>query len=119
MAELLPYGLASVHAPQEALLALGKVAGLPDGTPLPLALVCDDLHVLKGVAMQTRTVIACPVAGVGREMAEGSLVPLTVKDAPQVMAQLAVVSLRGRTLSAMAEFAVGFLGTLARGQKTV
>jgi DNA-binding transcriptional LysR family regulator len=118
MAEILPYGLASVHAPQAALLALGKVAGLPDGTPLPLALVCDDLHVLKGVAMQTRTVIACPVAGVGREMVEGSLVPLAVKDAPQVMAQLAVVSLRGRTLSAMAEFAVGFLGTLARGQKT-
>ena len=117
MAALLPYGLASVHAPQEALLALGNLAGLPGGTPLPLVLICDDLHVLKGVAMATPTVIACPVAGVDRELADGSLVPLAVTDVPQVMAQLAVVSLRGRTLSVMAEFAVGFLGALARGQK--
>jgi DNA-binding transcriptional LysR family regulator len=117
MASLLPYGLASVHAPQEALLALGKAVGLADGIPLPLVLICDDLHVLKGVAMATPTVIACPLAGVGRELAEGRLVPLEVTNVPPVMAQLAVVSLRGRTLSVMAEFAVGFLGALARGQK--
>jgi DNA-binding transcriptional LysR family regulator len=116
MAALLPYGLASVNAPQEALRLLGKAAGLPEGAALPLALICDDLHVLKGVAMATQTVIACPVAGVGKEVAEGSLVALTVTDVPLVMAQMAVVSLRGRTLSSMAEFAVGYLGTLAKAQ---
>lgn len=117
VASLLPYGLASVHAPQEPLLALGKAAGMPDGTPLPLVLICDDLNVLKGVAMATRTVIACPVAGVTRELADASLVHLDVTGLPSVLAEMAVVSLRGRTLSAMAEFAVGFLQMRAQGQK--
>lgn len=111
---LLPYGLASVHAPEQLLLALGKVAGLPAGTPLPHAVTCDDLQVLKGVAAATDTVIACPVAGVAREIAAGELVQLRVTDLPPIFAQMGVVSLRGRSFSAMAEFAVGFLGALAR-----
>jgi len=116
LARLLPYGLASVHPPESLLLALGQAAGLPQGVPLPLALVCDDLQVLKGVAMATHTVIACPVAGVRREVDSGALVQLTLTDLPPVFAQMGVVSLRGRSFSAMAEFAVGFLGTLARQQ---
>lgn len=116
LARLLSYGLASVHAPESVLVALGQVAGLPQGVPLPMALTCDDLQVLKGVAMATHTVIACPVAGVSREVASGALVQLAITDLPPLSAQMGVVSLRGRSFSAMAEFAVGFLGTLAKQQ---
>ena len=116
LAALLPYGCASVQAPESLLLALGQAAGLPSGTPLPMVLTCDDVQILKGVALATDTVIACPVAGVARELASGDLVQLVPTDLPPIFAQMGVVSLRGRSFSAMAEFAVGFLGTLAGQQ---
>jgi DNA-binding transcriptional LysR family regulator len=114
LASLLPYGLASVHVPEAVLIALGQVAGLPQGAHLPLALTCDDMQVLKGVAMATHTVIACPVAGIGEEVDSGLLVQLHLTDLPPVFAQMGVVSLRGRSFSVMAEFAVGFMGSLAK-----
>jgi DNA-binding transcriptional LysR family regulator len=119
LVSLLPYGIASVHVPEPVLIALGQVAGLPQGALLPLALTCDDMQVLKGVAMATRTVIACPVAGVGEEVDSGLLVQLNLTDLPPVFAQMGVVSLRGRSFSAMAEFAVGFMGTLAKQRASV
>lgn len=114
LASLLAYGVGSVQAPEELLLALGQFAGLPAGTAFPLVVTCDDLHVLKGVALATDTVIACPVAGMVANVASGGLVRLEVKDTPALFAQMGVVSLRGRSFSAMAEFAVGYLGTLAQ-----
>jgi DNA-binding transcriptional LysR family regulator len=114
LASVLPYGLASVQVPESLLLALGQVAGLPQGALLPQVLTCDDVQVLKGVAMATHTVIACPVAGAIREVDSGALVPLTLTDVPPVSAQMGVVSLRGRSFSSMAEFAIGFLGALAK-----
>ena len=47
-------------------------------------------------------------------VASGGLVRLEVTDTPALFAQMGVVSLRGRSFSAMAEFAVGSLGTLAQ-----
>lgn len=114
VASLLDYGVGSVHAPEEVLLALGQLAGLPAGTSFPLAVTCDDLHVLKGVALATDTIIVCPIADMVADVASGALVPLDVADVPPLFAQMGVVSLRGRSFSAMAEFAVGFLETLAQ-----
>jgi DNA-binding transcriptional LysR family regulator len=116
LASLLPYGIASVHVPEPVLSVLGQLAGLPQGVELPLVLTCDDMQVLKGVAMATHTVIACPVAGVTQEVDSGALVQLTLTDLPPVFAQMGVVSLRGRSFSSMAEFAIGFLGALAKRQ---
>ncbi len=114
LAVVLPFGCASVQAPESLLLMLGQAAGLPQGQLFPMALTCDDLQVLKGVALATDTVIACPMAGVANELASGDLVQLGLTDLPPIFAQMGVVSLQGRSFSAMAEFAVGFLGTLAR-----
>lgn len=113
---VLPYGFASVHVPESVMLALGQVAGMSPGTPFPVVLTCDDIQILKGVAMATDTVIACPVAGVAKELVRGDLVQLATTDLPPIFAQMGVVSLRGRSLSSMAEFAAGYLGTLARQQ---
>jgi DNA-binding transcriptional LysR family regulator len=112
VASMLDYGVGSVQAPDELLLALGQVAGLPAGTAFPLVVTCDDLHVLKGVALATDTIMAGPVAGVMADVARGTLVQLVLTDIPPLFAQMGVVSLRGRSFSAMADFAVQYLRRL-------
>jgi DNA-binding transcriptional LysR family regulator len=112
VASMLAYGVGSVHAPEELLLALGQVAGLPAGAAFPLVVTCDDLHVLKGVAMATDTIIAGPVAGVTADVTRGALVQLELTDISPLFAQMGVVSLRGRSFSAMADFAVQYLRRL-------
>lgn len=107
--EILAYGLASVHVPDALLEALGHIAGLPAGTPLPLVVTCDDMLVLKGLAAATDTVIACPVTGVAQSLARGDLVAVTASDLPPIFAEVGLVCLRGRSLSPMAQFAVDFL----------
>jgi DNA-binding transcriptional LysR family regulator len=107
-ASLLPYGVASVQAPDAVLLALGPLMGLPQGTPLPLALECDDLSLLKTVTMGTDMALACPCAGTLSEVADKRLVRLVVSNIPQIGADMGVVSLKGRSYSLMAQHAVDF-----------
>jgi DNA-binding transcriptional LysR family regulator len=114
LAAVAAHGLASVKAPDAVLLALGQLVGLPTGQALQLAITCDDIQVLKNVAMATDTVAVCPKGGVADELASGRLLPIQVTDIPPLFADMGVVSLRGRAFSAMAEFAVGYLGTLIR-----
>lgn len=114
LAAVAAHGLASVKAPDAVLLALGQLVGLPIGQPLELAITCDDIQVLKQVALVTDTVAVCPKEGVVEELSSGRLVPIRVTDVPPLYAEMGVVSLRGRAFSAMAEFAVGYLGTLIR-----
>lgn len=110
--DILPYGLASVRVPDKILLLLAPLLGLPDGTRLPLALECDDLNLLKSVAMGTDTVVACADAGALDEVAEGRLVRLSTSDIPTQFSDMGVVSLKGRSYSPMAQYAVDFLATL-------
>mgnify|MGYP001552491347 CR=1 FL=1 len=111
-AALLPYGLASVHAPGEVREHMGRLMGLAPGTPMPLAIECDDLQTLKAVALATDTVLACPDAGARQEVASGQLVPLRVSDFAPTFADMGVVSLQGRSYSPMARFAVDYLAAL-------
>jgi DNA-binding transcriptional LysR family regulator len=113
-AALLIHGLISVRAPDAVRLQLGSLLGLPKGTRLPLALECDDLGLLKTVAMATDSVLACPNAGALREVAEARLVQLQVTDFPPVGATMGVVCLKGRSYSPMAQYAVDFLAVLGQ-----
>ncbi len=115
-AALLPFGLASVRIPEPMLLFLAPLMGLPEGERLPLAVECDDLNLLKSVALSTDTVLACADAGALREVASGSLVRLQPADLPPLFSDLGVVSLRGRSYSPMAQFAVDFLTLLGQKQ---
>ena len=124
VAHMLRFGLASVHVPEALLVGLGQIAGLPQGTALPMVVTCDDMQVLKGLALRTDTVIACPVAGMAQHIAgpearagaravvPDDFVALQVKDMPPAFADVGLVSLRGRSLSPMAEFAVSFLAAM-------
>lgn len=109
LAKLVPFGLASVHVPEALLFGLGQLAGVPADTPLTSVVTCDDMQILKGLALRTDTVISCPVAGVMQSVLSGELCALQVTGLPPLFAEVGLVSLRGRSLSPMAEFAVNFL----------
>lgn len=106
---VMSYGLACVHVPEEVLRLLAPVMGLPDGTLLPLALECDDINLLKKVAMGTTTVLACADAATTEEVASNRLVRLNVEGLPPTFSDMGVVSLKGRSYSLMAQFAVDYL----------
>lgn len=80
--QLLPYGLASVRVPETVSQALGVLFGLEDGKHAPLALECDDLHLLKAIAMETDTVLACTDAATRQEVENATLVRLDVEQLP-------------------------------------
>lgn len=113
---LLPYGVAGVRIPEPLLLLLAPMMGLPQGARLPLAVECDDLNLLKTVALGTDTVLACADAGALQEVARGSLVRLNVPDLPPLFSDMGVVQLKGRSYSPMAQFAVDFLTLLGQKQ---
>ncbi len=113
---LLPFGLASVRIPDQILLALAPVMGLPEGIRLPLAVECDDLNLLKAVAMDTDTVLACVDAGAVQEVASQRLVRLNISDLPTQFSDMGIVSLKGRSYSPMARYAADFLTLLGKQQ---
>jgi DNA-binding transcriptional LysR family regulator len=112
--DLMPYGLASVHAPEAVMRAMAPLMGMPAGSLLSLSLECDDLHLLKTVAAQTDTVLVCPDASAVQEVAQKRLVRLQVQGLPPVFSDMGVVSLKGRSFSLIAQFAVDFLTELGK-----
>jgi DNA-binding transcriptional LysR family regulator len=106
---LLPFGIGSVRLPEAVQLGLGVLMGLGEGKRLPLAVECDDLSLLKSLAATTDTVIGCSDAATVQDVDGGRLVRLDVLDIPPMFADMAIVSLKGRSYSLMAQFAVDFI----------
>jgi len=100
--EVWQYGVATVRLPASVHALLSRLLGAEAGTPLPLALECDNLHVLRAVVMNSESVLAAPHAAVVDDVAAGALKQLAVPELPAVAAQMGTVTLRGRTLSPMA-----------------
>lgn len=109
MPQLMPFGFASVRLPESMRLALGSMMGLDEGQRLTLSVECDDLNLLKALASTTDTVIGCADAGAAQDVQQGRLVRLDLINAPMLFSELAIVSLKGRSYSPMAQFAVDFL----------
>lgn len=116
LSDLLRYGVACVRLPDEVALGLGARAGLPAGQRFPLALECDDLNLLKHIALTSDTVLAFPVSSAQADVDSGLLTPLVVIDFPKLSANVGIVSLKGRSLSLMAQFAVDFLTDMAKAE---
>lgn len=113
-ADLLPYGIACVRVPEAVQVGLGALAGLENGKRLPLAVECDDLNLLRSLALTTDTVIGNTDAGSLADVQAGRLVRLDIAGMPAVYADMAIVSLHGRSYSLMAQFAVEQLLQQAR-----
>jgi DNA-binding transcriptional LysR family regulator len=107
-AALLPYGIASVRVPESVLASLGTLMGLEHGKLMPLAVECDDLSLLKTIAMTTDTLLACPDAGAVQEVQGGRLIRLEVRDMPPMFNEMGLFALKGRSHSPMAQFAVEY-----------
>ncbi|MEO7127495.1 MAG: LysR family transcriptional regulator [Rhodoferax sp.] len=117
MADLLPYGIASVRIPGALQKALGLLVDLDEG--LPLAIECDDLTLLKTLGASTDTVVACPDGLANTEFGGTQLDRLTVTDMPPLYADMGIVSLKGRSFSPMAQFAVDFISRIQAESATV
>lgn len=114
---MLPYGLASVRLPLEIRKLLRRLLELTVDDHLPVALECDDVHLLKRVAMSGDTVLASTDAAVADEVDTGRLVMLQLRGVPPMYSDMGIVSLKGRSFSPMAEFAVTYLRGIATEKK--
>ena len=100
LAQAWAFGVASIRLPQVAKAALARRLALPAGAALVLALECDDIGVLKSVALATDTVLASTEVAARDAVESGALQRLEVRNLPPLYTQMGVVSLRNRTLSA-------------------
>ena len=114
---MLPYGLASVRVPLTVRSELRQLLGLSVDDHLPIALECDDVHLLKRVAQAGDTVLASTDAAVANEVLAGKLVALNLRGVPLFYTDMGIVSLKGRSFSPMAAFAVTFLQEIAANKK--
>jgi DNA-binding transcriptional LysR family regulator len=111
---LTAYGIATVRLPQVVRAAVHRLLGLSDEEPLPLALECDDVQVLKSAALGSDTVLASVHAAVAQETARGLLHPLELVGVPPLHTEMGVVSLRGRSHSPVAAHLIARLTALAQ-----
>jgi DNA-binding transcriptional LysR family regulator len=118
MPDLLPFGLGTGRLPDDVAKQFVKMMGLKDGTPLPVALECDDVHLLKKVALGSDTVIIGTDDLLDVELGAGRLVGLHVEDfsAEFSHSQIGVVSLAGRTPSPAAAYLIDALAHIAKAQ---
>ena len=106
LSEAWSFGFASVRLPVAVMTTLARQLGLAPGAPLTLALECDDIALLKTVALESDTVLAGTAGAVGAEVDRGELLPLQVRDLPRLESRLGLASLRNRTPSPMAQHVI-------------
>ena len=92
---------------------IARLIGLPAGELPVLALECDDMALLRTLALSTDTVIAASDAGLRDDVQAGSLVRLAIEDLPHVYAEMGVVTLVNRTPSPMAQRAIACVQEVA------
>ncbi len=100
--EVWSFGVAATKLPRPVKAALAAMLGLPPGQAISLALECDDVALLRTVAMSTDTAIASTDAGVFQEVQSGMLVPLDVEGLPALRSEMGIVTLANRSPSPMA-----------------
>lgn len=100
--QLWTYGVLSVRLPVEVRGVIAQLLGLPSAAELSLALECDDVELLKDIALECDSVLAAPHAAVAQEVETGRLRALEVKGLPLSASEMGVVTLNGRTPSPMA-----------------
>lgn len=113
LAECWSFGVASIRLPRAVKRAVADLLGLTADAPLKLALECDDVALLKSVALATDTVLASTEAAVGAELRAGLMQGVRVLGLPPLYSQMGIASLHGRTLSPTAERVILGLAALA------
>lgn len=109
MVDVLPFGIATGRLPHEVTARLLKIVGLPPDARLPIAVECDDIHLLKRIALDSDTVIIASSDLLREDLRRQEIHELVPTDLPPQMAQLGIVTLAGRTPSPVADYAIRFL----------
>ena len=112
-AEMWRHGVATTRLPPVVMTALAAVLDLPKGQEPALALQCDDVTLLRTVALSTDTVLGVSYAAVQADIDAGALVPLAVAGFPQLFSEMGVVRLRNRSPSPMAKRAIDVIVRVA------
>jgi DNA-binding transcriptional LysR family regulator len=108
------HGLAATKIPGAVQQLIGKLIGLdPADVPVP-AVECDDLSLLRHLALTTDTVVAMADAACRADVESGRLVRLRVKDLPEVYSEMGIVELVDRSASPMAQRAIECVKQVAR-----
>jgi DNA-binding transcriptional LysR family regulator len=100
--------------PASVETVVGKLIGRAKGEVALPAVECDDLGLLRKLALDTDTVVASADAALRDELNSGALVRLDVTDLPPVFAEMGVVTLANRTASPMAQRAIACIREVAR-----
>lgn len=106
LSELWAYGVAATRLPTSLKAALAQLLALPLGQEPELALECDDVQILRAVAVSTDTVLAVTDVAAQNDVESGVLRAITVTNLPPLFAEMGIVSLRNRTPSPMAQRAM-------------
>lgn len=106
-------GLATVHLPGPIRVALSGLLGQQPGQALRLALECDNVALLRTVALSTDVVLGVTAAAVRNELAAGLLVPLQISDMPPLFSEMGIVSLRNRSHSPMAQRVIDLIAAVS------
>jgi DNA-binding transcriptional LysR family regulator len=112
--DLLSFGVASTRWPASTRAEVARLVGGTAGETRLLALECDDVALLRHLALTTDTLIAVSQASCRADLDAGSLVQLRVPDLPPIHSEMGIVLLARRTPSPMAERAIGCVQQVAR-----
>ncbi len=109
------YGVAATWMPTPVKLLVARLLDRPAGTDPVLAVQCDDMALLRSLALSTDTVVASSEWWLRDDVRAGTVVKLDVTDLPPVYAEMGVVTLVNRTPSPMAQRAIACVQEVARG----
>ena len=113
------YGFASGWLPTPMKALVAQLIGLPPGAePVP-AVQCDDMTLLRTLALATDTVFASSDTWLRDDVRAGTFVQLDVEDLPAVHAEMGVVTLLNRTPSPMAQRAIACVREVAQAINAV
>jgi DNA-binding transcriptional LysR family regulator len=114
-AKVWQHGLAGTWMPKPVKALVARLIGLPAGADPVLAVECDDMALLRTLALSTDTVVAASAAWLRDDLRAGTLVQLDVTDLPAVHAEMGIVTLVNRTPSPMAQRAIACVQEVTRG----
>ena len=107
------HGMAGTTLPDPMKALCTRLLGLPLAQAPALALECDDIALLRTLAMSTDTVIGVSDAALRDDVRAGLFVQLGVQDLPEIYAEMGIVTLLNRTPSPMAQHAIACVQKVA------
>jgi DNA-binding transcriptional LysR family regulator len=117
-AQVWEYGFASGWLPSPMKALVARLLGLPAGADIVPAVQCDELTLLRTVALATETAFASSDAWVRDDVRSGTLVRLQIEDMPEVYAEVGIVTLLNRTPSPVAQRAIACVQQVAESLRT-